>query len=564
MVLAEKTHESGQVDPLLLLELVERVEIMREELSQAMMFFLRTDSVLGECLLDAVDDPTERRIVEWVGMPQPQLLTEERVAIEFRRPAVNVSYEDREIDDCMYGALKPNLPADGSLKQTVTASRLLERTGREQRAGISVFIGRGTEWVDLVTFLDGRGDIESPVLVGRCKRRANVILDMQPWRRVVVVPMYSRSEVRFLRVSRVGDTRLQHIELSRPQQTFTFRSDDEPELVSVDAGFRQLLLFLLYPAHLGYLPCPVTMTGLHGWPVPAVNATVICARNQGKAVFTLRDCGNTVCGVCKAFADGAVAENERGLLRSLQRVSGIPRLLSDEVLSCTVQEQTDRPAATWSAVVTTPYCTVLTAFTACPAHFEHFANILKEASEGVDGVNHNDITPDSLMLYGSSVDAEQEIPVYGDSAVAVAVAITAPAGVAAVGATDAYIVSWGSATRKGTMLNARTEKHSFLPLSCIDKKTGRIGERTSSLLNDLYSLYLVAVCCCKGDVPWDDISPWRHYSVCARYCGLGPTGFSRETELPEQWRYLETVAEELRKPEPQTDKIMNGFRGWRK
>jgi hypothetical protein len=133
MVLAEKTHESGQVDPLLLLELVERVEIMREELSQAMMFFLRTDSVLGECLLDAVDDPTERRIVEWVGMPEPQLLTEERVAIEFRRPAVNVSYEDREIDDCMYGALKPNLPADGSLKQTVTASRLLERTGRERR-----------------------------------------------------------------------------------------------------------------------------------------------------------------------------------------------------------------------------------------------------------------------------------------------------------------------------------------------------------------------------------------------------------------------------------------------
>jgi hypothetical protein len=74
----------------------------------------------------------------------------------------------------------------------------------------------------------------------------------------------------------------------------------------------------------------------------------------------------------------------------------------------------------------------------------------------------------------------------------------------------AYIVNWGSATRRGTMLDARTEKHSFLPLNCIDRKTGRVGERTSSLLNDLYSLYLVAVFAakemCRGLVLISDVT----------------------------------------------------------
>jgi hypothetical protein len=539
-----------------LLDATTKFLLLRDDFELQRTRFFQIDSEENRSLLDALDDPTDPHVVEWTDLPEPRLLLSGmRMTNEILRPTLDASSEDCIIDDIVYGALMQNFSPDGSLKQTTTASRLTDRTGREQRAGISFFISSGTEWTDLVTFLDGHGDIESPLLVDQCKNRADIILDMQPWRRVVVIPMYSRSEVRFLRVSRVGVTRLQHIELSKPQQMFTFRSNDEQELVGVDDGFHQLLFFLLYPVHLGYLPCSVTMSGLQGYPTATVNATVICARSGGKAVFALRDCDNTVWGVCKAFADGAIAEYERVALQSLQRVSGIPRLLSDAVLSCTVQEQIEGPAATWSALVMTPYCTALTAFTAWPAHFEQFANILKEASEGVDGVNHNDISPDSLMLYGSSVDAGQKIPVYDDSAVAVAVMASAAAA--------AYIVNWGSATRRGTMLDARTEKHSFLPLNCIDRKTGRVGERTSSLLNDLYSLYLVAVCCCKGDVPWAGIDQRRHHSVCSRYCGLGLRGFSRDTRLPGQWRYLELVAEELRQPEPQVDKIVDSFRGWR-
>ena len=443
------------------------------------------------------------------------------------------------------------MPVDGSLKLTISSSKLIDCYGREQRADISKFDGHVAEWTSVVTLLEGKPETNSP-LVGQCKRRADAILVMQPWRQTVVIPMFTRSTVCFLRVSRVSEnSKLQFIEISKPQDMFVFSSTHP---VRVCAGFHQLLFFLLNPVHLGYLPCPVIMTDLDPYDedTTPVHSVAICARSKGKAVFLLRRGDAQVAHVCKAFEDERTAVREWYTLQSLQHVSGIPRLVCDDLLSCKVQERADGAALPWWALVMGPYCSILTASIAHPAHFAQFANILKHASDGENGVNHNDISPDNLMI-------DITLPMDEEKDSSDATTVAASAAFAA-----AYIVDWGLSTPTGTALSARTGKRTFLPLSCIDKKTGFAQARTSSLLHDLASLYLVAVCCCKGDVPWANVKPCFHFTESVNYCGLGPRGFTQHTALPEQWRYLSAVADELRSPEPRVERIIEFFNCWDK
>jgi hypothetical protein len=112
--------------------------------------------------------------------------------------------------------------------------------------------------------MDGHPDTESPLLVDVCRRRADAILDMQPWRQVVVISMYSRSDVRFRQVSHLRGAGVRHTALSRPQQLFILSSNDELDMVGFGEGFHLLLFFLLYPEQFGYLSCPVTVRGLQG------------------------------------------------------------------------------------------------------------------------------------------------------------------------------------------------------------------------------------------------------------------------------------------------------------
>ena len=408
----------------------------------------------------------------------------------------------------IYNALRHNLPIDGSLQLTVSSSKLIDCYGREQRADISKFDGHVAEWTSVVTLLDGKPETNSS-LVGQCKRRADAILVMQPWRQTVVIPMFTQSTVCFLRVSRVSENRKQQfIEISKPQHMFVFSSTHPIHLERVCAGFHQLLFFLLNPVHLGYLPCPVIMTDLEPYDedTAPVHSVAICARSKGKAVFLLRRGDAQVAYVCKAFEDKHAALNEWYTLQSLQHVAGIPRLACDYVLNCNMQERADGATLPWWALVMGPYCSILTASIAHPAHFAQFANILKHASDGENGVNHNDISPDNLMIDTTTLPMDEEKDSSDSTTVAASATFAA-----------SYIVDWGLSTPTGTALSARTGKRTFLPLSCIDKKTGVALARTSSLLHDLASLYLVAVCCCKGDVPWVNVKPCFHFTESAKY-----------------------------------------------
>jgi hypothetical protein len=130
------------------------------------------------------------------------------------------------------------------------------------------------------------------------------------------------------------------------------------------------------------------------------------------------------------------------------------RVRPSQTPQCTVQEGSDNPSRAWSAVVTGPYCSVFTASVARPAHFARFAQILKEASDGVDEVNHNDISLACLMLEPSSFNEELAPLVDGDNSVVAA--ITAP------DAAAAYFVGGGLATPKGTKLSAHVGNHIFV------------------------------------------------------------------------------------------------------
>ena len=91
---------------------------------------------------------------------------------------------------------------------------------------------------------------------------------------------------------------------------------------------------------------------------------------------------------------------------------------------------------------------------------------------------------------------------------------------------------------------------SFIPgIPChIDKEKGTPLPRFSSLLHDLESLYLVAVCCSCMDVPWADSSKLFRYHDCAKVSGIGLAYEFYEggkQQLNKKWKYLIPIANEL-------------------
>ena len=83
----------------------------------------------------------------------------------------------------------------------------------------------------------------------------------------------------------------------------------------------------------------------------------------------------------------------------------------------------------------------------------------------------------------------------------------------------------------------------YAPLKYIDSRSGQMLEREASLRDDLESLYLVAVCCCQGEVPWaSSHGPYR-VRDCARATGLG--GKTRFAGFEGEWNFLNRVLQVL-------------------
>ena len=384
------------------------------------------------------------------------------------------------------------------------------------------------EWPQTITLPDGKLEFIKAD-IGQVMHRAETILTMQPYRDYVVLPIYTRTEIQFLYVAR--DFSL--IKVSKVLELFIFHDEAELDLKSIGDGFRLLVHFMNHPDLMGYKKCPIVLYEIDGYNYEN-NAIAVCGRSIGKAIFLYCDV------ILKVFQETGIAECEFEILKRLQGIHGIPTLLTNTAVGCIVsdrQQQESENTSRWIAIPMKPYCTVLTASIATPQHFAGFATILAEAAAA--GFNNNDISFDNLMI------------------------CTDPASTCST-----YIVDWGLATPIHSYLSSDTGKQIFIPLSCIDKEEGTPLPRFSSLLHDLESLYLVAVCCSCGDVPWADSSKLFRYHDCAKVSGIGLAYEFYEggkQQLNKKWKYLTPIANELSKRNGDVDVklILKTFQtGW--
>jgi hypothetical protein len=476
--------------------------------------FTSKDAV-GRDIQVALSDPNDQDVTLWKDPPTPPDTTLEVTDAQLEDTNHRFQ-EDAHVNGPMFNVLA-GFVLPGTLELTVSRSKLIDCAGREQRSDMTYYGGQVKEWPHVITMLDGKLVVGASVL-GEGMRRAKALLSMQPYREFVVVPLYSRTEIVFLRVNK-------KLDISLTENMELLRFDAQNKLQSVEHGFKLLVHFLRNPRLMGYTACPVILHSLHGYDNKPFASAAICARSPHKAVFLVNDSI-----VVKAFRDRTLAAYEHSVLANLQQVPGIPRLLSEKAESCSVSEQlsgTDR--ADGAAVIMKPYCTVLTASGAQPAHFADFATTLEQASNR--GYNNNDISGDNLVI--------------------------TPDG-------RGVIVDWGIATLVGTELQAGYGKELFVPLSCLNTQTGDAMPRKSSLLHDLESLYMVAVCCSRFDVPWARSKNEFRYVDRATACGYGHRiySFNDKTKLSVGWEYLESVAKELNgmEGEPNVEKILAIFR----
>jgi hypothetical protein len=478
-------------------------------------FTPKNDTAVGKDIQAALSDPNDLDVIRWNDPPTPPDTALDVTDAQLKDTNHRFQ-EDAHVNGPMFNVLVGYV-LPGTLELTVSRSKLIDCAGREQRSDMTYYEGQVKEWPHAITMLDGKLVVGAGVL-GEGMRRAKALLSMQPYRDFVVVPLYSRTEIVFLRVNR-------KLDISLTETMELLRFDAQDKLQSVEHGFKLLVHFLRNPRLMGYTACPIILHSLHGYDNKLFASAAICARSAGKAVFLVNDSI-----VVKAFRDGTLATYELSILTNLQQIPGIPRLLSEKAEPCTVFEHlsgTDR--ADWAAVVMEPYCTVLTASGAQPEHFADFATILEQAS--ILGYNNNDISGDNLMI--------------------------TPDG-------EGVIVDWGIATPVGTELQADCGKELFVPLSCLDKQTGEAMARKSSLLHDLESLYMVAVCCCRHDVPWAHSKNEFRYIDRAKMCGYGHRiySFNDKTKLSAGWEYLESVAKEMNgiEGEPDVERILAIFK----
>jgi hypothetical protein len=483
--------------------LIEILKVLKNQNLRA-KYSSQTESSVGKRLLKEIEEGTSPDVGRW-NISHLQRYSGNVVltdAILAPDPQFHLA-EDQVVNAPLHRAIAHNSSMVDQLKLTVSRSKLIDSSGREQRADMSLFDGLVHEWPHAVTLLDGKHVIKGP-LIGQGMLRARAVLDMQPYRQFVVIPLYTRTSIVFLRVERDYTTIL----LSEPLPLFTFFDNKCLRFRHVGEGFLILLELLQNPELLGFVPCPKKLESLQDFEI--ISSTPICARSANKCVFLTNETF-----VVKTFSSQQDAILEFAVTARLQEIEGVLRMLSDKVLTCSVRTGSDIPE-NWYAITLEPYCTVLTTSVATPAHFAKYASIL--AASDNCGINHNDISFDNLLLCEHTC----------------------------------YIGDWGLATTRGTTLPAGAGKILFAPFSCMTDE-GEVGERTSSLLQDLESLYMVAICCSLDSVPWSNVNKADMRDSCAKHCGLGYREFESGTRPRNEWAYLITIGTELCKPTDECD-----------
>ena len=119
--------------------------------------------------------------------------------------------------------------------------------------------------------------------------------------------------------------------------------------------------------------------------------------------------------------------------------------------------------------------------------------------------------------------------------------------------TIAFIGDWGIATKSDVYVGT-TGKKGFVPFSCIDID-GMILGRNASLLYDLESLFLVAVCCHNQEIAGVNSRGIHRLSDCFRASGLD----GEQKIFHGEWAYLSWITKLLSSDIPDTDEIVRLF-----
>jgi hypothetical protein len=214
---------------------------------------------------------------------------------------------------------------------------------------------------------------------------------MQPWRDFVIIAVYDISNVSFLRMSRNWE-----ISVCYPFLSCLTVTDEK---VTVHDGFNYLVHYLTNPHEVGYVPCPVQLLNIDGMLLQ--QSDTICARSIEKAVFKVLlsndEVSDNVCyQIVKAFKNKHDAVKELTILNALQRIDGIPKLLSEELLGVRVTDL-NKSEQSWHGFVTKQYCHAFVPSLATANSIREYARILVACS--LLGYVNNDVSNDNFLLF---------------------------------------------------------------------------------------------------------------------------------------------------------------------
>jgi hypothetical protein len=445
------------------------------------------------------------------------------LSADFLSPDDNIAgkREDKEVNAPMSHVCRHFVPVSYTVALTINSCNLVDFKGREQREDILILRGRVQEWPDLITMIVGKLDLQllSPwkVALGQACRRANAILDSQPWRVFVVIPMTSMADIAFL----LMDQAVRRPSVSPRSACLSKIGND----VVIGSGFNSLAAFLSKPHLLGYVRCPVQLSSVSVEALSATRVMTLCARNNKKCVFLLHnDAGSSF--VVKAYDDRSRAAHEIAVLQKIAKIDGVPKLVESVhgVASrrpVSVQVSRDSVLTECHALAMMPYCSALTNSIATPALFACYASVLAHAA-ALD-VNNNDVSPDNLLI---SMNAN-------------------------TGVASGILTDWELATTSGSKIGdiGFTGTYLFACDAAFEE-----GGRTSSLLCDLESLYYAAVAISTSvGAVWGDHASGASSMVSERrrFTGLGALRARFHSYLPSEdtiWGpYLDRVGVALKR-----------------
>jgi hypothetical protein len=420
--------------------------------------------------------------------------------------------EDQQVNAPVHRILQRHISVSNTLHLCTNHSPLIDAKGREQREDLILVDGTEIEWPSVITMLAGKLDLKTSnykFAIGQAKRRADAILSMQPWRVFAIVPIFCKEEVSFLRLDKSEMPQLPGV---GKMSFLTVNGSGQQATVAIGPGFHALLCYLKQPSLLGYVKCPISLLSW-GTQVDVTSSVLMyrtCSDGTLKAVFALQSDVPAVLKVCDKFN---ALDHEREIITLLSGIDGVVQMASSDVLhvTCALDAKVNKNLY---GLHLQPRASPLVPSNASKDLFSQYAKTLYECS--LLEVFHNDVSPDNLCVI-ETVDEKQTTYYRG------------------------LVVDWGIATGVRVPIKGFSGKLLFASERVL-KFYGTRDDRFGSLLDDLESLFYVAVSMADGEVSWaSEQDATKRLNARRRAAGI-----ARRSAFIGQWEFLNTVANGFR------------------